>query len=79
MQKQVIIVIVFAQYMLSAVAAQATTRYGNLIVEEGINGMEIKAECGEPVAKERYFIDKYDEIDKWVCGPDDGYLYVIYL
>ena len=79
MQKQVIIVVVIALCIIFTVDAQAARQCGNLIVQEGTNGIEIQAECGEPVAKERYFIDKYGEVDKWVYGPDAGYLYVIYL
>jgi hypothetical protein len=65
--------------MVFTASAQAGMRCGNLIVQEGTNGMEIQAECGDPVAKERYFIDKYGDVDKWVYGPEAGYLYVIYL
>ena len=79
MQRLTIIVVVLALFMSFAAAAAAAMRCGNLIVQEGTNGIEIQAECGDPVAKERYFIDKYGEVDKWVYGPDAGYLYVIYL
>lgn len=62
-----------------AFGAEANMRCGNLMVQEGTDGLEIQAECGEPVAKERFFLDKYGDVDKWVYGPDAGYLYVIYL
>ncbi len=72
---------IFAFTLLTgfAMSAPASMRCGNLIVQEGTNGLEIQAECGDPVAKERYFIDKYGDVDKWVYGPEAGYLYVIYL
>lgn len=79
MQRLTIIVVVLALFMSFAAAAQAAMRCGNLIVQEGTNGIEIQAECGEPVAKERHFIDKYGDVDKWVYGPEAGYLYVIFL
>ncbi|MGD9354622.1 MAG: DUF2845 domain-containing protein [Desulfobacterales bacterium] len=58
MQRLAIIVFVLALCLIPAVAAQASMRCGNLIVQEGTNGIEIQAECGDPVAKERHFIDK---------------------
>ena len=61
-----IIVVVLALCVIFSVAAQAAMRCGNLMFQEGANGIEIQADCGEPVAKERYFIDKYGEVDKWV-------------
>jgi hypothetical protein len=62
-----------------AIGVEANMRCGNLIVEEGTNGLEIQAECGAPVAKEKFFLDKYGDVDKWTYGPDAGYIYVIYL
>ena len=79
MQRLAIIVVVVALFMIPSVAAQASMRCGNLIIQEGTLGLEIQAECGEPVTKERHFIDKYGDVDKWIYGPEAGYLYVIYL
>lgn len=79
MKKTAVMMIVLVLLLFATSIGLASMRCGNLIVEEGTNGMEIQAECGEPVAKEKYFIDKYGDVDKWVYGPDAGYLYVIYL
>ena len=60
-------------------SALAAFRCGNLIVEEGTDGMQIQSECGKPVSKEKFYLDKYGEVKKWTYGPDVGYLYIIYL
>ena len=51
----------------------------NLLVQEGTLSEEILVECGQPVSKERFFLEKYGDVDKWVYGPEAGYTYVIYL
>jgi hypothetical protein len=79
MRQAAIIVIILLLFIVLTFSAQASMRCGNLIVQEGTLGLEIQAECGQPVAKERHFIDKYGDVDKWVYGPEAGYIYVIYL
>jgi hypothetical protein len=76
-----LIIVVFSLVLLLGIAftAGASMRCGNLIVQEDTNGLEIQTECGEPVSKESFYIKKYGDVEKWVYGPDAGYMYVIYL
>lgn len=53
-------------------------RCGNLMMEEGLEKLQVLAECGDPVASEKSWIDKYGEVEKLVYGPDAGYFYVLY-
>ena len=48
-------------------------------MKEGTDGLEIQSECVDPVAKERYFIDKYGDAEKWVYSHEAGYFYLIFL
>ena len=53
-------------------------RCGNLMMEEGLEKLQVLAQCGDPVATEKSWIDKYGEVEKLVYGPDAGYYYVLY-
>jgi hypothetical protein len=53
-------------------------RCGNLIITEGLEKLQVLANCGEPVASERSYVDRYGEVEKLVYGPDAGYYYVLY-
>jgi hypothetical protein len=53
-------------------------RCGNLMMEEGLEKLQVLAECGDPVATEKSWIDKYGEVEKLVYGPDAGYFYILY-
>ena len=53
-------------------------RCGNLLMEEGLQRLQVLAQCGEPVATEKSWIDKYGEVEKLVYGPEGGYYYVLY-
>ena len=53
-------------------------RCGNLVMNEGLEKLQVLANCGEPVASERSYIDRYGEVEKLVYGPDAGYYYVLY-
>ena len=53
-------------------------RCGNLMMEEGLDKLQVLANCGEPVATEKSWIDQYGEVEKLVYGPDAGYYYVLY-
>ena len=53
-------------------------RCGNLFMEEGLEKFKVLANCGDPVATEKSWIDKYGEIEKLVYGPEAGYYYVLY-
>jgi len=56
----------------------ASWRCGNLLMEEGIDKLQVLANCGDPVAVEKTYIDQYGEVEKLVYGPDAGYYYVLY-
>lgn len=56
----------------------ASWRCGNLLMEEGIDKLQVLSNCGEPVAVEKTYIDQYGEVEKLVYGPDAGYYYVLY-
>ena len=53
-------------------------RCGNLLMREGVEKLQVMVNCGEPVASERSYIDRYGEVDKLFYGPDAGYYYVLY-
>jgi hypothetical protein len=53
-------------------------RCGNLIITEGLEKLQVLANCGEPVASERSYVERYGEVEKLVYGPDAGYYYVMY-
>ena len=53
-------------------------RCGNLLMDYGIDKLQVLANCGEPVASERSFIEQYGEVEKLVYGPDAGYYNVLY-
>ena len=53
-------------------------RCGNLMMEEGLQKLKVLANCGDPVATEKSWIDKYGEVEKLVYGPEAGYYYVLY-
>jgi hypothetical protein len=53
-------------------------RCGNLMMEEGLEKLQVLAECGNPVATEKSWIDQYGEVEKLVYGPDAGYFYILY-
>jgi hypothetical protein len=53
-------------------------RCGNLLMEEGLQKLQVLANCGDPVATEKSWIDKYGEVEKLVYGPEGGYYYVLY-
>jgi hypothetical protein len=66
-------------FLFTTTSGFAAFTCGNLMVQEGTHGEEILSECGQPVSKERFFLEKYGDVDKWVYGPEAGYTYVIYL
>ena len=53
-------------------------RCGNLLMQEGLDKLQILVNCGEPIAKERSWIDMYGEVEKLFYGPDAGYYYILY-
>ena len=53
-------------------------RCGNLLMEEGLQKLQVLANCGDPVATEKSWIDQYGEVEKLVYGPEGGYYYVLY-
>jgi hypothetical protein len=53
-------------------------RCGNLLMNEGVDKLQVLANCGDPVASEKTWIDKYGEVEKLVYGPDAGYYNVLY-
>jgi len=53
-------------------------RCGNLLMEEGLQKVQVLYECGDPVVSEKSYVDKYGEVDKLMYGPDAGYFYVLY-
>ena len=53
-------------------------RCGNLMMEEGLEKLQVLANCGDPVATEKSWIDKYGEVEKLVYGPEGGYYSVLY-
>ena len=60
--------------------AQSLTsfRCGNLFMDEGTEKMLVLARCGQPVATEKTWIDRYGEVEKLVYGPDGGVFHVLY-
>ena len=66
--------------LASVTLAQETGwRCGNLFVEDGVDSLQVMANCGEPISKEKTYIDQYGEVQKWAYGPEAGYYYVLYL
>ena len=53
-------------------------RCGNLVMRDGLEKLQVLANCGEPVASERSYIDRYGEVEKLIYGPDAGYYYVLF-
>ena len=53
-------------------------RCGNLVMRDGLEKLQVLANCGDPVASERSYIDRYGEVEKLIYGPDAGYYYVLY-
>ena len=53
-------------------------RCGNLLMDEGVDKLQVLANCGDPVASEKTWIDKYGEVEKLVYGPDAGYYNILY-
>jgi len=53
-------------------------RCGNLLMEEGVDKLQVLVNCGDPVASEKSWIDKYGEVEKLVYGPDAGYYNMLY-
>jgi hypothetical protein len=79
MKKVGILFLIFVFASVGIVSAETGMRCGNLFVEEGTQDLQIMANCGEPKFKEKYYLDRYGDVDKWVYGPDAGYFNVIYL
>ncbi len=53
-------------------------RCGNLLMDEGVDKLQVLANCGEPVASEKTWIDQYGEVEKLVYGPEAGYYNILY-
>ena len=53
-------------------------RCGNLLMQQGLQKLQVLANCGEPIATEKSWVDRYGEVDKLIYGPDAGYYYVLY-
>ena len=53
-------------------------RCGNLMMEEGVDKLQVMVNCGEPVATSKSWIDRYGEVEKLVYGPQAGYYYILY-
>ena len=79
MKKTLLITTALIFLLFAVQSTFAALTCGNLMVQEGTHSQEILAECGEPVSKEKFFLEKYGDVDKWVYGPEAGYTYVIYL
>jgi hypothetical protein len=73
-----IAVIFLFEFVIAATAQAASWRCGNLFVEEGVHSAQVQYNCGEPLTKEKSYVDAYGEVDKWVYGPEAGYFYVMY-
>ena len=53
-------------------------RCGNLMMSQGLEKMLVLAECGQPAATDKTWIDNYGEVEKLAYGPDAGYYHVLY-
>lgn len=53
-------------------------RCGNLLMSEGVDKLQVLANCGQPVASDKSWIDKYGEVEKLVYGPISGYYNILY-
>ena len=62
-------------FMLSM---ETNFRCGNLLMRDGLEKLQVLANCGDPVATERSYVERYGEVEKLVYGPDSGYYYVLY-
>jgi hypothetical protein len=47
-------------------------------MSEGLDKLQVLAQCGQPTASEKSYIDKYGEVEKLVYGPQAGYFYILY-
>lgn len=79
MKKITVLVSIIVCIFVGTVSAETGMRCGNLFVQEGTQDLQIMSNCGEPKFKEKYYLDRYGDVDKWVYGPDAGYFNVIYL
>lgn len=53
-------------------------RCGNLLMSEGVDKLQVLANCGQPVASEKSWIDQYGEVERLVYGPISGYYNILY-
>ena len=79
MRKAILLSTFVILFLFVTTPTYAVFSCGNLLVQEGTIAEEILVSCGVPVSKERFFLEKYGDVDKWIYGPDAGYIYVIYL
>jgi len=86
--KKIFFIFITLTFLFSAIAsAEVLTswRCGNLLIEQGIQDLQVQANCGEPMTREVIGrTSPGDEgglaltIEKWTYGPEAGYYYVLY-
>ena len=75
------IIAIFLLVWASTSSAETTFRCGATIVEKSMLDIEVRENCGEP--KSRDIVGKTSgslelTIERWVYGPLDGYMYILY-
>ena len=53
-------------------------RCGNLLMSEGVDKLQVLANCGQPIASEKSWVDQYGEVERLAYGPISGYYYMLY-
>ena len=53
-------------------------RCGNLLMDEGLDKLQVLVNCGDPVASEKSWIDQYGEVERIIYGPINGYYYILF-
>jgi hypothetical protein len=53
-------------------------RCGNLLMDEGLDKLQVLVNCGDPVATDKSWIDKYGEVERIIYGPINGYYYILF-
>ena len=72
---------IFLLVSASISVAEASFRCGSTIIKNGMLDLEVKKNCGEPQSKEgvgRTSGTRELNIERWVYGPVNGYMYVLY-
>lgn len=75
------IIAIFLLVFAGTSVAETSFRCGSTIIKKGMLDLEVKKNCGEPQSKE--IVGKTSgklelKIERWVYGPVNAYMYVLY-